>query len=59
MTPRNGTHQDLVDDETLGPCGCTDYHMADCHLGNAGAGADYMTYEDWYESYDGPDEEEV
>lgn len=18
------------DDETLGPCGCTDYHMADC-----------------------------
>jgi hypothetical protein len=23
------------EDETLGSCGCTDYHMADCHLGGA------------------------
>lgn len=21
-----------MDDDTLGPCGCTDYHMADCPL---------------------------
>ncbi len=27
-------HQDTLDDEdyTLGSCGCTDYHMADCPI---------------------------
>lgn len=24
-----------MEDEVLGPCGCTDYHMADCHMGGA------------------------
>ena len=24
-----------ADDDTLGPCGCTDYHMADCNVGGA------------------------
>lgn len=25
----------MADEETLGPCGCTDYHMADCSVGGA------------------------
>jgi len=33
------------DDDTLGPCGCTDYHMADCPTRTGGTG---RTAEDWY-----------
>lgn len=40
------------DDDTLGPCGCTDYHMADCDLVTGGSSYDYADDEelaDWME----------
>lgn len=33
------------EDDTLGPCGCTDYHLADCPTRTGGTG---MTAEDAY-----------
>jgi len=41
--------------ETLGPCGCSDYHMADCPIRDGSSGmtkADYLELydtEDWYD----------
>jgi len=29
-TPLSWEERRAQDDETLGPCGCTDYHMSDC-----------------------------
>ena len=37
----------LEDDGTLGPCGCVDYHMADCDGGRA------MTKDDYLDLYAG------
>lgn len=37
----------MPDEDTLGPCGCTDYHLADCPLVT---GRDYPPDAD----YDGP-----
>ncbi len=30
--PPDDNLPDSVDDEALGPCGCTEYHMADCDI---------------------------
>lgn len=34
-----------AEDETLGACGCTDYHLADCPTRTGGSG---RTADDWY-----------
>lgn len=39
-------------DDTLGPCGCTDYHLADCPTRTGGAG---MTSDDYLEAWAGRD----
>ena len=40
--------RDLIDgDDTLGPCGCTDYHMADCPLITDRGGNDYGDDPGW------------
>lgn len=38
--------------ETLGPCGCVDYHYADCPLRTGGSD---MTVEDYYDKFSDPD----
>jgi len=42
----------VYDDDTLGPCGCTDYHMADCNLIT-----DRFSYDEPPEPFDGPDDD--
>lgn len=32
----------MNDEGTLGPCGCTDYHMADCSSGGAWLSQPYL-----------------
>lgn len=39
-----GSLQPAEDDDTLGPCGCTDYHMADCPLRTGSS--DYGDWDD-------------
>ena len=36
-------------DDTLGPCGCVDYHMADCPTRTGYA--DSFDQDDWYDSW--------
>lgn len=40
-----------IDDETLGPCGCVDYHVADCPLRTADS--DVVSYWDDVENLEG------
>ena len=43
-----------ADDYTLGPCGCSDYHMADCPL-VTGRSESYPPEPD--DPFDGPDDD--
>lgn len=47
---------EIVEDEDTWPCGCSDYHYADCPS-REGQGSDGMSKEDWLEYYaNNPDE---
>lgn len=55
FTPWSDADRDADFGETLGNCGCTDYHMADCPLRTGGSN---MTTADWLDIISDPDYDE-
>ena len=58
MAPTTDLPEDHSEGDALGPCGCVDYHMADCDGSAAPTKNDYLEMysdldvEDWPESYE-------
>jgi hypothetical protein len=44
--------EDEEEHETLGPCGCSDYHMADCSVRTAQFDDDHERYDEIEQSWD-------
>lgn len=53
-TPYDSTDVGEPSDDTLGPCGCTDYHTSDCPIRTSAYVPEEM---EWYDSpFYGPDD---
>lgn len=48
----NDNMPDTVDDQALGPCGCTDYHMADCDIRDRRDYDRELSWHDYQDDYE-------